>query len=355
MRLERALRELEKLEEKNEKKRKKLHDEYFKKAGRILKGIRKEISGLEREKLPKKVDERLARIVENERRAYITTFANLLGRVEGMDDIGRFLPEFSKFHVGHGRYLLEFFEKRVYKINRLLRDLSALYAEYLEALEKLPHTEVPDVESKLSRMGELRRDIGRLEGEIGRLRVEEESLKEELSRARESAGIGALEERVRTLRSELSSKEMGVVSALSSLKKPLKRARLGGDAFNAFMADTRFALKEPEAVRKLIEEGLNSGYFSGKYELKAREALKALDLVPELRERREALLAAEGELNARRKEVEEFEVKLRHLRESIERKERELERLREEMERLEEQLNEAISRIEDILGERIER
>lgn len=293
--------------------------------------------------------------MENERRAYITTFANLLDRVEGMDDIGRFLPEFSKFHVGHGRYLLEFFEKRVYKINRLLLDLSSLYAEYLEALERLPHTEVPDVESRLSRMEELREDIGKLKKEIEGLHREEESLRGELSRARESAGIGALEERAAVLRRELSSKEIEVASALSSLKKPLKRARLGGNVFNAFMADTRFALEDPEAVGKLIEEGLNSGYFSGKYERKAREALEMLDRVPELRERRKALIEMERELNARRKEVEEFEVKLRHLCESIERKERELERLQEETKRLEEQLNGAISRIEAILGERIER
>ncbi|RLG36673.1 MAG: hypothetical protein DRO01_07895, partial [Thermoproteota archaeon] len=294
------------------------------------------------------------RIVENERGAYITTFTNLLGRIDSMEDLGRFLPEFSKFHVGHGRYLIEFFEKRVYRINRLLRDLSTLYAEYYKELNSLPLTEVPDVGSKLSHLEELKRRFNRLEEDVKRLRSEEEKLEEQFQGVKERTEIEALEEKVESLRRKLASKEIQVVSALSSLKKPLKRARLSGDSFNAFMTDTKFALERPDEVRKLIEEGLDNGYFPGKYERKAREALKMLDMVPMLMEQRRELNGAERELTEKKKEIESFESRLRHLRETLARKESELKRIRNEMERLQREIEEAISRMERILGERIE-
>ena len=353
MRLEQALEEYERRRERAAKEAEKLRKKYNKRLEKRVKELLKRIDELERKKIPKDVDGNIRKIVTAERRNYVTALRNALGGINDMEDLGKRLPDLAKLHVGHGRYLLIIFEKDVYSINRLLKELNEEYVSYYNELAERGLEEV-NAGKTLREIEETRKAIKRTEGEI-------EELKEYLGDAEESlkglyreSGLEELEEEIKALRLRVKSAEMEVRSKASKLQKPVKRMRLGGGIAEELVSDSSVALKKPEEFLKFLEE------IEPRLEPKQRKAAKWLlenlaGKVEEINRERKRL----EELENRREEIlrrgTSLEEEMRRIKSTIAEKEAELRRLRSRLEHLEGELENEIERLERILGTKIER
>ncbi|WP_456450855.1 hypothetical protein [Palaeococcus sp. (in: euryarchaeotes)] len=355
MKLERALLELEKRKEKALEEKSQLREAYSKKVSKLLKEIKKEVKNLEKERIPKKIDERISKIVENERRAYVDTLTNFLERIENIDSLEKFLPELSKFHVSHGKYVMMVFEKRIYRINKLLKELSEVYGEYQVRLRNFEEFEVPDIKSILEDIKRVDEHIQEVRGELERAKEREEDLKATIADKNRDSGLLELEEKIESLKKELSHREIKLSSDLSYLKKPLKKARVKGHAAEMFLKDTKFAFEEPMKVKELLKNAMERGYFDKKHAKRAKEVIENLDAELEKIEiLRKELDSLEREKNRRSKEIGDFEARLRRLEAKIREKEEELEKAKRKLRELEEELNRRLKEIEKILGTKIE-
>lgn len=353
MRLERALEEYEKRRKKAEKEVEKARKRYNKRLEKKIKQILKSIEELERKEIPKKVDENLRKMVAAERKNYVTALRNALRGIGDMDDLGKRLPDLAKLHVGHGRYLLILFEKDVYAINRLLKELNEEYLEYYNELSKkgLPDLRLREL---IEEEGETRKSISRLEEEkrklLKEMRSKEEKLKEFYARNK----LRELEEEIKSLSSSIRSAEMEVRSKASKLQKPIKRMRLHEPIARELIEDSGVALRKPDEFLTLLQKV--HPRLEGKYRKTARW------LMENLKERSEAIAREkEGllELERKRDEIlaggEEKKKEVWELERLIEEKEAEIQKLRNRLEHLERELNESLRKLEEILGERIER
>lgn len=355
MKLEEALLELEKKRKKVSKERTRLREAYSKKIFKLLKAIEKEVKNLRKEEIPKKIDERIAKIVENERRSYVDTLMNFLERIDDMDSLERFLPELSKFHVSHGKYVMMIFEKKIYRINRLLKELSETYGEYQSRLRSFWEPEVPDIERILEDIKRARGHVQELQTELGEAKEREDELKAAIVQKRKDSGLSELEEEIEARRKELSHIEIKLTSDLSYLKKPLKKARVKGDVAERFLRDTKFAFEEPAKIKGLLKDAIDRGYFDKKHERRAREIIERLDAeLGEIKARKKELDSLEAERIRKSEEIEAFEVQLGRLEARIEEKEEELEKAKKKLRELEEEFNRGLREIEKILGTKIE-
>jgi len=352
LRLERALEEYERIKNERRRELEKIKKEYNRRLKKELKEILKELDELEKKRIPKGVDERIKRVLEGERRSYVSSLRTTLKSIESMDDLGKRLPDISKFHIGHGKYLLEVFEKEVYSINKLLKRLSEEYGSYYTEIST---KELGDVDIKA-----LREDISHVMRAIDETRDERKRLEEilyrkrrELETLRKNMGLEELEEKINNLSSEIKRLEMEIRSRASKLQKPIKRLRLGGFA-DEFSRDSSLAVREPEKTLKLVKERLPN--FEGKQKKAAEWLIKYLpEKITEIREKRRILKSLEEKRNLILDQTSSKEKEIWEIERLIQEKEGEIRRLKRRLEHLEREFNDAIEKIETILGESIER
>jgi len=168
LRLEQALEEYERRRKKAAREAEKLEKKYNKRLEKRIKELLKRIDELERRKIPKDVDGNIRKIVTAERKNYVTALRNALGGIDNMETLGKRLPDLAKLHVGHGKYLLIIFEKDVYAINRLLKELNDEYVRYYNELAGKGLEEVR-VRETLKEIEETTKLIERTEKELNEL------------------------------------------------------------------------------------------------------------------------------------------------------------------------------------------
>ncbi|HID41988.1 MAG TPA: hypothetical protein EYP33_07565, partial [Pyrodictium sp.] len=190
--MERALKEYEKRKRKVEEDRKKLEEKYTFKFLKKKHGILKNLEKLEKKEIPKKVDDRIKKVVERERKSYVDTLRRTLERIENIDELGRFLPELSKFHISHGKYLLLVFEKEVYAINKLLKEVSEEYTEYIKRTAEIG-IEPIEFDSILNSIETTRKQLEKEEKDLELLKTELEEKEKELKTAKFSKELEEIE------------------------------------------------------------------------------------------------------------------------------------------------------------------
>ena len=353
MRLEQALEEYERRRKKAAREAEKLEKKYNKRLEKRIKELLKRIDELERRKIPKDVDGNIRKIVTAERKNYVTALRNALGGIDNMETLGKRLPDLAKLHVGHGKYLLVIFEKDVYAINRLLKELNDEYVRYYNELVEKGLEEVR-VRETLKEIEETTKLMERTERELNELTRRLSDTEKALENERRESGLSELEDEIKSLRSKVRSTEMEVRSKASKLQKPVKRMRLGEGIAEELVSDSSVALRKPEEFLRFVER------IEPRLEPKQRKAARWL--VENLRERaREIEIGRKklAELEKRREEIlkrgASLEDEIRGLKSAIAEREAELRKLRNRLEHLEKQLESEIRKLEDILGTEIER
>ncbi|WP_461863624.1 hypothetical protein [Thermococcus sp.] len=352
MKLEQALREYEKKAEKMKKERAKIEEKYNRKLVRDKQEILKRIDDLEGKQIPKDVDDRIKKIVGAERRMYVSTLKRMLEKVETMEDFGKLLPELSKLHVSHGKYLLVLFEKDVYGINRILKRMSEEYQEYLEKLSKtlIPEIKIDVIEREKE---EIAREIEQLSKEKESIESAIEQRKEDLRKFYDEADLEGIEEKIKELEGELKKEELELRSKISKLQKPIKRMRTGEEVARRTVENSYYAVEHPdEFISFLIK---TRSRLEGKYK-------KTADwLLENLKDRAEKIRKMKGELSELIAEKEEilsdgrdFEEDIKRLERNLREKEEQISKLRERLKALDREYRESIRELEKLLGKKIE-
>ncbi|WP_297501222.1 hypothetical protein [Thermococcus sp.] len=349
--LEKALKEYRRRREEGEKKAERLKREYNRWLSRKKKELLKKISALEKKKPPKKVDERLLQRVEAERKAYVSALRRALESIEDIEDLGKRLSDLSKLHVSHGRHVMVLYEKEVYAVNALLKELSEGYSKYVEELSSLLLPEI-ELERVISELRDVSSRIGTLDSEINAIEEELEKKKKELDSRMGSPEIEEIKKTIESLRGEQRRIEIEVRSKVSKLGKPLRRMRLGGLA-DEVARDSGVALERPGEFLSLLRSV---------YPKLDGKAKKAADwLLKNLSTEVERLGEISGEIETLKKRRKKLLEELKPLEEEI----RELKRilrerkaLREKLERkrahLEGEIREEKKRLEDVIGVEVE-
>lgn len=352
MRLEQALERYEALRKERERELQKLNERYNALLKKSLGELLRRLDELERKELPKKMDERIKKIVEGERRSYVLSLRTVLSGIESMQDLGKRLPDISKFHVSHGKYLVEVFDKDVYRINKLLKALSEEYERYYRELTEKSLGEL-NPKKLLEDINETRERIKRLESEKDVISREIQAKREELENFRESVGLGEIEKEQEELTKELKALEIEIRSRASKLQKPVKRMRLGGFA-DEFVKDSSVVIEREREFFELLK--VIEGRLDKRQEKAAKWLRKNLPekaaKIKELRRKLEELEAKKEEAYSRSSALEK---EIWELERELEKREAEIRRLRRKLEHLEKELDEAISELEAILGEKVER
>lgn len=353
MKLEQALEEYRKRKRKAERELEKLRSKYDKRLQKRIKEILRRIDSLEKKEIPKNVDENIKRIVSAEKRNYVRALRKALESIRDIDELGKRLPDLAKLHVGHGKYLLILFEKDVYAINKLLKELNEDYVTYYrEFLEK--NLEDLRIEDLLREEERTKEEVRAAEREKESLEEEVENKKRELDEFYARYGIDKLEEDIKRLHSQIKSYEMEIRSKASKLQKPIKRMRLHEEVAEELVRDSSVALRKPEEVISLLRRIYPK--LDGKYKKAAQWLIENLEekhvaivesrkKLSELERERDAIL---HKAEAKRREILELE-------RLIEEKESEIRKLKRQLEHLEKELEKSLEKLEEILGQRIER
>ncbi|HHI00166.1 MAG TPA: hypothetical protein ENL40_01600 [Thermococcus litoralis] len=351
MRLREALQEYEKKKENIKKQRQRTKAKYTKSSKEIILKIFKNLERLEKKEIPKNVDSQLARIVKVERERYITALRNMLQKIESIEDVEKILPEISKVHVAHGRHLLLVFEREIYEINALLKALSKEYSAYLEEINK----NIEDVKIKelLKELEDLRNHIKEEELSKEKLMIHLEELQKQIKELEDKPEFKALRESEEKLKREISRKEINIRSKISKLQKPIKRMRLPDRIAREFSKDSACAIHHPGEFLELlsrIENKLDKKYKRTAEWAKtslAKESQELVSMKEELAKIEKELSSIVREEEAKKREIEELKRKIRE-------KEEKIKSFKKKIEELEEELKNSISKLERILGERIE-
>lgn len=353
MKLEQALKEYERKLEKLKKERTKIEEKYLKKLDKNKKEVLKRMGALERKEIPRDVDDRIRKIVGAEKRMYVSTLRRMLEKVESMEDFGKLLPELSKLHVSHGKYLLILFEKDVYAINRILKRMSEEYQEYLEKIGK---TQIPavDIEAIESERKKISREISLLIDERREVMANIERRKEELERFYREADLENIEREIKELERELKKEELELRSKISKLQKPIKRMRTGEEIARRIIENSYYGVEHPDEFLSFLMRIYPR--LEGKYRKTAGWLLE------NLKGRAEEIRKAEKKLNDLITERDEILSDGRDIQEEIEllerklkEKEEQIAKLRERLEKLDAEYEESIKKLEEILGKSIER
>lgn len=351
MKLDEAIRKYELKREEDLKKVERLREKYDKWLAKKKRELLRAIEKLEKAKPPKKVDERLLQIVETDRRNYVNSIRHALEGIQTIDDLGKRLPDLAKVHVDYGRHVMILFEKDVYAINSLLKELSEGYSEFRAELERTTPPEI-DVLGKLEELQMTRKEFLEKQKSLSKLTQELENKRRKLESLLSSEEFTGIDREIREVVSRIRSVELELRSKVSKLQKPLKRMRLGGIA-DEVAKDSGVALERPDEFLSLLR-----GVYP-KLDGKARKSAEWLaenfeGKLSELSELREKL----EELEARRNEMLEG---IKPVRDELLTMERELSLLTEEVKklekkllRLEDELKTELKRLEEYLGERIE-
>jgi predicted nucleic acid-binding Zn-ribbon protein len=308
--LQRALEEYRLKLEESKRESQKIRERYGKWLSKEKKKLLKKISELERRKPPKNVDERLLQRVEAERRAYVSALRRIIEGIENMEDLGKRLPDLAKLHVDHGRHVTILYEKDVYAINSLLKEMSETYSRYLEELEAVSVPELR-VEEILKQIEEVSRRIEEISEDLNLLEGQVKEKKALLEKAMTSDELSSIERRIEDRKREIRRKEIEVRSRVSKLSKPLRRMRLGGIA-DEVSRDSGVAIERSSEFLRMLEDVLPR--LEGKARKSGEWLLKNLEgEVEELRSLREELSSLEEERSRLMEELKPLEDELRAL------------------------------------------
>jgi len=347
--LEEALKRYETLKKERNKELERIEEDYWKHARELIERLLDIVNDLGEKEEPRNVDENLLKIALRDRARYVTSMRRMLSEVSSMEELGRKLPEITKFHVSMGRYLLIVFEREMRDMNSLMKELGALYTEYSDevASKSLPDVDL-NITELVSEIERIEREKRELEEKVKDIENAMSDLKKLLTEGREdrrqetseSVEIG---KKVRTLRIQIRSK-------VSKLQKPLKRMRI--PEAEGFIKDSSFAIEHPDEFIAMLTKVYPR--LDGKYKRTARWA------VENLRAEVEKLRELEEQLSAIRREKEIEEERAREVRREIQDREREIKRMRERIHRLEKMeeglrsdLRARIKELEDALNEEI--
>lgn len=339
------MREYQTLKKRREKELESIRREYSEEMRQLVEEILQLLKELEEKEPPSKVDRRLLSIALRERKTYVSALGKLFSSLDSIDDLGARLGKISKYHVGHGRYLMLLFEKDVYRINKLLKELSELYGRYVSEVgeRSLPELRIGEI------MGEiegLKREISLTEEELNSLRKKIEELKnapntetdeldKELQRREE------LKVKIRTLRTELRSKA-------SKLHKPLKRMRLPEAV--PFLKDSSYALDNPDEFLNLVKRVYPR--LDGKAKKASDWLLKNFpSKLDELRKLEEELELVEGRIREIESKSSGRRLEILRTEERVKRLEDKLRRQRSRLNSLEKRLEEEVRLLEGLLTE----
>ncbi len=351
MKLEEAILEYRRRREEGLKKAEKLRGRYNRWLAKKKKELIKAVEKLEKARPPKKVDEKLLQIVEADRRSYVSAMRHALEGIQTIDDLGKRLPDLAKVHLDYGKHVIILFEKEVYSINSLLKELSENYARFVEELKDSLPPEV-DVLGKLEELRKAQREFNAKRDRLSKLANELEAERKKLESLLSSEEIAGVEGEVREVSSKIRSLELELRSKVSKLQKPLRRMRLGGIA-DEVARDSGVALEKPEEFLSLL---INvHPRLEGKARKSAEWLLNNLDKkileLEELRQKLKELKAQKAELleklKPERERLEDIERELALLGEDVKRLERKLSRIEAE-------LNDELRKLERYLGEKIE-
>lgn len=348
--MERALKEYEKRRRKVEEERKKLKEKY---ASRFLKRkheILKHLEKLERKKIPE-IDDRIKKIVERERRSYVDTLRRTLERIENIDKLGRFLPELSKLHVSHGKYLLLVFEKEIYAINRLLREISEDYTEYINRMAEID-IEPVELNSILTGIETTREQLEEAEKDLEFLRAELEEKEKKLRTKEFEKMLEEIESEIGNLKFSIARDEIEIRSKISKLHKPIKRLRTGEKIADEILKDSSYGIEHPEEFLSFLIK--IRGRLEGKYRQTADWIVQNLKPksgeIMEKRKRLKELMHRRHEILQEKREIEN---EIERIKTLILEKEARIKRLKKRLLELERELHESLSKLERILNTRI--
>jgi len=353
LKLEQALREYERRIEKLKKERTKIEEKYLKKLDKNKKEVLKRIEVLEQREIPRDVDDRIKKIVGAEKRMYVSTLRRMLEKVGSMEDFGKLLPELSKLHVSHGKYLLILFEKDVYAINRILKRMSEEYQEYLK---KISETQIPsiDIEAIENEREKISREINLLIDERRDIETSIEQRKKELEKFYREADLENIEKEIKELERELKKDEVELRSKISKLQKPIKRMRTGEEIARRIIENSYYGVEHPNEFLSFLMHIYPR--LEGKYRKTAEWLLENLkDRAEEIRKVKKKL----SELINEREEIlsdgRDIQEEIELLKRKLGEKEEQITKLRERLEKLEMEYDESIRRLEALLGKKIER
>ncbi|NJF24326.1 DNA repair protein Rad50 [Thermococcus sp. Bubb.Bath] len=350
MKLEQALRVYDELLRKKRRESESLEKEYMDRTLEVVKEISSVLNELEAKEPPSKVDPTLLKITLRERRAYVSTMRKAIDRLSSMEDLGKRLQELSRIHTGHGRYTLTLFEKDVYRINKLLKELGELYAEYsakkasIEA--GLPELHISEI---LQEIQTVRAELEQLERELADLK--EEKLRLERERTSRVGPGEELLERKRKLELRIRTLETEVRSKASKLQKPMKRMRL--PEAEPFLRSSSYVLEHPEDFLNLLEKV--KPRLDGKYRKSAEWLLKNLPgKEKEIRELKAEHERLESEVESKAKERRNAEHELAAIEEHLMGIKENVSKLRKRLNSLTEELEKELSVLGKVVGEEVE-
>jgi len=351
LKLKRAIEEYRQRLEANKRLREKIKVDCTQRISRRKKELLKRISSLEKKKLPKDIDENLRKRILSDRKKYVSALRRALENVKTIEDLGKRLPELAKLHVDHGRYLAVVFEKEIYAINKLLKEMNQDYVEYVDRVEKTALSEINPMET-MEKIRRIREQIKETRKELEDLKSLFLRKKSQLKRRAKEEGIEDLKKEIEAITREKKSVELEIRSKVSKLQKPLKRMRLGGLA-DKVARDSAIVFERPKEFLKLL------GTLKERFQEKGR---KTIDwLLENLEEKLENINTLEEELEAKKglltekeKLLEELEREISELERKKVRLETRIKKLERKLDYLSERLHEEIRVMESVLGEKIE-
>ncbi|ADT84592.1 hypothetical protein TBCH5v1_1952 [Thermococcus barophilus] len=353
--MEKALKEYEKRKKEAEDKQKRLKEQYTSKLLKKKKEILKNLEKLEKKEISKKIDDRIKKIVERERRSYVDTLRRTLERIENIEELGRFLPELSKLHISHGKYLLLVFEKEIYAINKLLKAVSEEYSEYIRKVSEIS-IEPIELDSILSDIEYARRQLENEEGDLRLLKNElgekEREFKSKIAELEKE--LEKIESEIRTLNSLIAKDEIEIRSKISKLQKPIKRMRTGEKTANEILKDSSYGIEHPEEFLSFLIKIRSR--LEGKYKQTADWILENLESKSkEIQERKRKLRELENKRAEILREKRKFESEIEAIKKQILEQERRIKRLKDKLLELEKELDESLSKLEKLLNTSIDR
>ncbi|WP_050002722.1 coiled-coil domain-containing protein [Thermococcus eurythermalis] len=351
LKLNEAIREYELRREEGLKEAEKLRKKYDKWLGKKKKELLKAVEKLEKARPPKKVDEKLLQIVETDRRNYVNAIRHALEGIQTIDDLGKRLQDLAKVHFDYGKHVIILFEKEVYAINSLLKELTEGYAKFRSELEESIPPKI-DVVAKLEELRETHREFLEKREAISRLARKLEELRSNLEYVVSSEEFVETNREIQDISKEIRSVELELRSKVSKLQKPLKRMRLGGIA-DEVARDSGVALERPNEFLSLLKavypklDGKaqkSARWLMENFEERLSEMSALRSKLEELSKRREEILGDTAQVQA---EFQAIERELSILAEDVK-------KLEKKLLRLENELKAELEKLEAYLGERIE-
>jgi chromosome segregation ATPase len=349
--MEEALRKYRLKYEESKREASKVRNDYNKWLSKKKRELEKALRKLEKAKPPKKVDETLLKLVEADRRTYISAFKRALEGIGDVEALGKRLPELAKIHVDYGKHVMILFEKEVYAVNSILKELDEGYREYLQEIQKrsLPKLEV---EEKLEEVKTVNEKLGSINSEIESLLKEILLKREEIEKERQKPEVKRIDEEIKELAARKRKLEMEVRSNVSKIQKPIKRLRMGGLA-DRLARDSGVAIEKPREVVSLLKTLRPK--FEGKPKKSAQWLVENLESsVEELKELERKIMELESQRERMLSRVKSLEEEIKTLERRVAELESERKKLEKLKARLEEEVREDVKILEAALGEKVE-